>query len=400
MRRLLWLVLVGATAHAQDRGTPWVRHTLDDSSRGADGTRLADVNGDGLLDIATGWEEGGTIRAYLNPGPAKSKAKWPAVTVGKVGSPEDAVFADLDGDGAVDVVSCCEGRVRSVFVHWAPKEKGRTLDSAAWATQAVPALEGKQMWMFALPLQLDGRNGIDLVVGAKGGGAQIGWLEAPANPRDLAAWKWHPLREAGWIMSLIAADVDGDGDLDVVASDRKGPRRGAFWLENPGPGPAQAEPWREHAIGASDEEVMFLTLADLDKDGLVDVLAATRGKELVWLRRTAAKPPAWGTVTIPLPPNTGTAKGVGVADIDLDGKLDIVFTCENARGKSGVLWMSRGDAGWDGHEISGPQGTKYDLVELIDLDGDGDLDVLTCEEAENLGVIWYENPTKGRPGPP
>ena len=44
------------------------------------------------------------------------------------------------------------------------------------------------------------------------------------------------------------------------------------------------------------------------------------------------------------------------------------------------------------HEISGPTGIKFDLVELLDLDGDGDLDVLTCEEAHHLGLIWYENP--------
>jgi hypothetical protein len=73
------LVVVLSTAHAAD---PWARHTVDSSSRGADGVRLADVNGDSLLDIATGWEEGGRIRVYLNPGPHKSKAPWPAVTVG------------------------------------------------------------------------------------------------------------------------------------------------------------------------------------------------------------------------------------------------------------------------------------------------------------------------------
>jgi hypothetical protein len=39
-------------------------------------------------------------------------------------------------------------------------------------------------------------------------------------------------------------------------------------------------------------------------------------------------------------------------------------------------------------------GVKHDLVELIDLDDDGDLDLLTCEEVTNLGVIWYENPAK------
>ena len=38
-----------------------------------------------------------------------------------------------------------------------------------------------------------------------------------------------------------------------------------------------------------------------------------------------------------------------------------------------------------------------DRIELLDLDGDGDLDVLTCEERQNkngLGVIWYENPAR------
>ena len=75
-----------------------------------------------------------------------------------------------------------------------------------------------------------------------------------------------------------------------------------------------------------------------------------------------------------------------------------LFTCEHARGKSGAIWLSYRQAPtdrvWDAHEISGPKGTKYDRIELLDLDGDGDLDLLTCEEAENLGVIWYENPTK------
>ena len=99
----------------------WKRHTIDNSSRGADGVRLRDVNGDGLPDIATGWEEGGVIRVYLHPGYASAKQPWPSVTVGEVNSPEDAVLVDLDRDGAFDVVSSCEGRVRTMFFHWAPR---------------------------------------------------------------------------------------------------------------------------------------------------------------------------------------------------------------------------------------------------------------------------------------
>jgi hypothetical protein len=49
------------------------------------------------------------------------------------------------------------------------------------------------------------------------------------------------------------------------------------------------------------------------------------------------------------------------------------------------------------YDVSGPAGIKYDFVYLIDIDKDGDLDILTCEENNNsetdagLGVIWYEN---------
>ena len=97
----------------------------------------------------------------------------------------------------------------------------------------------------------------------------------------------------------------------------------------------------------------------------------------------------------------GNAKAVAVADMDRDGQADLVLTCEGATGdKSGVAWFSRdralkqaiAQARWTMHDISGAAGTKFDRIELVDLDGDGDLDLITTEETENLGVIWYENP--------
>ena len=103
-----FVLLASCGGPAADGG--WARHTIDDSSFGADGVRLADVNGDGRLDITSPWEEGGEIRVYFHPGDSGLRDRWPAVTVGKVGDPEDSFFVDLDGDGAVDVVSSCEGK--------------------------------------------------------------------------------------------------------------------------------------------------------------------------------------------------------------------------------------------------------------------------------------------------
>jgi hypothetical protein len=248
-------------------------------------------------------------------------------------------------------------------------------------------------------VQVDGRHGIDLVLGGKGNNATIGWLEAPAQPRDLAAWKWRPLYQAGWIMSLVAEDVDSDGDLDVIASDRKGKNRGVLWLENPGPRAATTATWQEHRIGGRDREVMFLDVVDLDGDGRRDVVVAVREQGLVWHRRKPGNAVAWESLAIAPAASTGGCKSVRAGDLDGDGRADLVYSCEGASGgKSGVVWLSYRkavtDAVWDAHEISGPKGVKFDLVQLVDLDGDGDLDVLTCEENENLGVFWYENPAK------
>ncbi len=397
------LLLVLATGCIPPRdpipGVPWVRHVIDDSSLGGDGVRLADVNADGRMDIATGWEEGGRVRVCLNPGPAGVRKRWSSVTVGKVAAPEDAVFVDLDADGAVDVVSACEGGGRSIWVHWAPRDAAEYLAPDAWQTEALRAARDARLWMFTVPIQLDGQHGVDLVAGAKGKDGRIGWFQSPADPRALDDWQWYPLYDAGWIMSLIAADMDGDSDLDVLTSDRRGPGRGCLWLENPGPGPRQRLPWTVHRIGGEDHEVMFLALIDLDRDGLLDVLSATKDDGLLYLRRRDGSGVRWQPFVIQLPAGCGTGKAVNVGDVDLDGRLDIVVTCEHAGDeKTGVFWMSYvtsvTDPVWWPHEISGPEGVKYDLVELLDLDDDGDLDVMTCEEATDLGVIWYENPAR------
>ncbi len=384
--------------------TPWTLHIIDESSSGADGVRLADVNNDGLMDVTTGWEEGGITRVYLNPGYEDANELWPAVTVGRAPNVEDAVFVDLDNDGAVDVVSSCEGGTRKMLVHWAPPEPNDYLDPNLWRTEAIPDSAGLTRWMFSVPMHVDGIDGVDLVAGSKGPDAQVGWFEAPADPRLVADFRYHFICDAGWIMSVITSDMDGDGDLDVAVSDRGNPStQGCRWLENPGPGPSLYLPWINHFIARIEQNVRFMKIADLDQDGLDDVVVAT-GRNILYLRRLDASGLLWQQHEINIPASTGKPKGVAVGDIDEDGRQDIVFTCSGARGTYGAGWLAyvndANDANWTHHDISGKElGTKYDRIELLDLDGDTDLDVLTCEENEHpdstgLGVIWYENPLR------
>jgi hypothetical protein len=113
---------------------------------------------------------------------------------------------------------------------------------------------------------------------------------------------------------------------------------------------------------------------------------------MIFLRQSNG---TWKEQSIHLPAeNLGDAKAVKATDVNGDGLTDLFFTCENAKGaKEGIVWLEQQkDAAWKQHTLGGPTGLKYDLMQLLDLDNDGDLDVITCEERDQLGVVWYENP--------
>lgn len=383
MLRSLILTLTFAIAgvnslHAGDLHSPWQRHSVDASFRGADGVRLADFDNDGLQDIVTGWEESGVIRVYLNPGSNAVTQPWPAVTVGKAKSPEDAVAVDIDGDGKLDVLSCHEGKANAVYVHWNQTGETRSdlLNPSNWKSERFPQLDGER-WMFAAPLgMLDGRRTI--VLGSKNNNATITLLQQPSTgDQSLKNWNVTKLRTAGWIMSLRPLDMDKDGDLDIVYSDRKGPDRCVGWLEQKAAGK-----WDDHRVGGFDDEILFIDPTP------TRILATARNGE--WLEYVKAGD-GWNEQRHDNPP--GVTWGKAIARLESD---QLVMTA-NTTGPSGVgqvpaIWFSENGTRWSA--IDTETRCKYDRIECIDLDGDGDLDVLTCEERRLLGVVWYENPEK------
>lgn len=376
---------------------PWKIHSIDpaipiEHLAGADGVRLADINGDGLLDIATGWEEGKSVRVCFHPGEERVTETWPSITVGRVSSPEDAVFADLDGDGRQDVVSATEGKSRTVYVHWSPGKLEDIGTSEKWKTESFPQASETQWWMYTLPIDLDEDGDIDLVIGSKNAGGSLTWFRNPGREkaRDLASWELIRLVDAGWVMSI--REFTSGETRALLYSDRKGPRRGIHLLPLLGQAPWFGEPV---LIGGADEEVMFLDVGHLDDDRGKDIVAAIRPNIIRTFYQPEDPLQVWPDTADfdPVPEDQfGTMKAVRIGDLDGDEIPDVAVTCENATGKKrGVFWMNLHS---EVFPISDEKGVKYDRIELLDLDGDGDLDLLTCEERAGLGVIWFENPAK------
>lgn len=386
-------------------GNPWERHTIDNTSLGADGVRTADVNHDGLPDLVVGWEQGKVSRVYLMNRQNGKKPTWTPIDAGPAPSVEDALLVDLDQDGAIDVVSSTEGSHRKVLIHWAPPPSEEYTDSKLWKTETL--FENGGRWMFAVAMDIDGHNGIDLVIGGKNPKGSVGWLESPENPRDLSGWKYNLLTPAAWIMSILPKDMDADGQADLLISERKAERSGIYWLKYPGKSSATLRtPWQKTWIADHLQDTMFIDTRDFDRDGIEEIVVPHKLPDVGFLsifQSTDRR--IWNEIKLRYPTSISNPKSVQSGDINLDGTVDLVLSTEGAdRGRSGIVWLEYSEAwdspDWTVHDVSGPEGIKFDLNLLLDLDADGDLDILNTEENNNakggkagLGLIWYENPT-------
>jgi len=396
---LLAVLAVLCSAHAMaqqaQEGEGWRRHVIDDTALGARAIYPLDVNGNGLMDLAVPWEESGEVRLYFNPGAFAAREPWPYVVVGEVDAPMDASIIDLDRDGSFDVISATGGDNKTLYIHWGPPEVERYAAPEAWTTQAIPDSQGRRAWTFVRPAQLTAREGMDLVAGAQGTDAALGWFEAPPDARRLQDWTWRPLRPARAITALIIHDMNKNRRPDIIFAEREGQLRGVWWLEHPGLDRIR-QPWPPNRVGAYTKAVTALAAGDLDGDGATDFVAVTEAGEVL---RFGPAPEAeqrvgeqrWLQRPIQIPRRTGAGAGIAMGDITGDARQDIIVTTTGATGSAGVYRLSyHSGQTWRAFPISGPEGSDFGPLQLLDLSGNGALDVLSSEA--ELGLIWYESP--------
>ena len=293
-------------------GAAWTEHSISTSAIGAAAVFAIDVDGDGDRDVLSASQTDDTIAWYENDG-TPAVGLWTERAISTAADGAKSVFAaDVDGDGDTDVLSAS---ALDDTIAW--YENDGTPAVGPWTERTISIAADSAASVFAADVDSDG----DLdVLSASGLDDKIAWYENDGTPA-VGVWTAHTISTAAnGATSVFASDVDGDGDADVLSASYIDGK--IAWYENDGT-PASGS-WTEHTITTANEGALSVVGADVDGDGDTDVLNASfDGYKIGWYENDGT--PAVGAWTEHLmsPPAIG-AWSVFAADVDRDGDTDIL----------------------------------------------------------------------------
>ena len=292
---LLWFSNSGPPSD----GKLWERHVITTKLPGAYDVVLADVDRDGDLDAAgSSWKLGNQFAWFENHG-TPDGGEWKKHMIeANIAETRTIRAADLDRDGDVDLLGTAsrEGQViwyensgRPATNGWIKHIIDRKSPRPTHGELADVDRDGDMDAVMALGKKLGGL--LDDAVGdARGESAptdetetnQIVWYENDGRPAA-GPWTKHVIM-SGFddAFGAVAADLDQDGDVDVVATSWRTPGRVA-WFENHGDPKGL---WTMHTLKTDWRSANQVLVADLNGDGRPDIAAAAeRGSnEFRWWR--------------------------------------------------------------------------------------------------------------------
>ncbi|PYV20121.1 MAG: hypothetical protein DMG07_00055 [Acidobacteria bacterium] len=285
---LLWFENSGTPAD----GALWRRHVITRDLPGAYDVVLADLDGDGDLDVAaSSWRFGNQVAWFENRGTPCSQqsaklcyeeGEWPKHMIDdNIKEPQTIRAADFDGDGDLDLLATGTGEGLVVWY-----ENSGKPSVEAWKKHVIDPSSPRPC--HGQPVDMDGDGDIDVVmalgmgVGSASDPQVVVWYENSGAPRNVP-WKKHVIGQISQsAFEAVAGDLDGDGDVDVVATDW-GTDGGVVWFENPG------DPrgiWIAHELKKHWPRANQVIVADLDKDGRLDIAAVAEhgSNQFIWWR--------------------------------------------------------------------------------------------------------------------
>lgn len=363
-------ILIDSTRTGNDIKKAW----------GSFGMDFADGNKDGYGDIIAGkW-------FYLNP---KGDLIAPWVKSKTSDSVDNMFILDVDRDKFADVIGlkCNEQfwyeAVNKEHTQW----KCVKIGNAPICNHKMSALGYCKADVFKGGKQ-------ELLFTDKPG--RIICFEIPENPSSI--WSVTIISESEATEKFIdAGDMDNDGDLDLV-SGFKFPTeklfRGICWFENPG---TKTGNWKRHHIGQVDNTADHLAIADFDSDGICEVLV-TEGKwpqaypAGIYLFTAPGKnvlDTLWEKKLIATQYSTNSLE---IADMDKDGDLD--FVAGEHKGSCRLqIWENKGSLNFICHVIDSLK-ESHNGTKLLDIEGDGDLDIATSGWYNKSVHVWINKALK------
>jgi hypothetical protein len=312
------------------------------SNAATDAVRLVDVDGDGRLDVYAANANGQDDELWLVD--ANLVLRWSGTSYAN-GTTTDAAVGDFDRDGDLDVVTVGPGDGLRLMV-------GSTAAShGPLAFQAGDAQLGEGAALHVAAADLDRDGDADVV-------ESMGDVRATAVWRNDGAANF-PTRSLLATGGLAAAlgDVDRDGDIDLLETS---PTAGLRLWRNDGTGPAGS------AESLSTIGGLGLALHDVDRDGDLDLLLARglAGAAELWRNDGTG---AFTAVAVPLLP-TGANAAV-IVDLDRDGDADLLLATDQ-----GLVLLANDGSGAFPTALTIGTAALHTLA-TGDVDGDGDVDL-------------------------
>lgn len=281
-------------------------------------------------------------------------------------------IGDVNGDGALDLV-LAKGR------HWPLRDRVLLGDGRGHIQTAYDLGEASDRSYSGRLTDLDGDGDLDVVISNDRPDPKLTYLNDGKGRFQVGS----TYGRAEWdTRNASVADLDGDRQPDIIVANRSPKAAANYVCLNRGKGRFDAD-----CLAFSQESATTITPADFNHDGRIDLAVPhrDRGQSYVYLNGVNATFPNTGRV--PFGPPDATIRMTDAADLDGDGRLDIVAIDE---AKGVFVYFARNDGTFSpGVVIADGNVTPYALA-VADLNGDAKVDIVVGH-VEAPSTIYFND---------